>query len=66
MHFFGRFKTLNDGHIFMVTEALPFGGNYRKIAKPLLAALYAVADDPRDWVEKESLDKMLIEDIDTP
>lgn len=66
VHFFGRFKTLNDGKIFRVTEALPFQGSYREIAKPLLAALYAVADDPRDWAEKESLDKLLIEDIDTP
>lgn len=63
VHFFGKFKTLNGGAIFRVTEALPFNGSYREIAKPLLKYLYQFADDPRDWAEKESLDKMLISDI---
>ena len=64
VHFFGRFKTYNEGRIFMVTEALAFQGAYRDIAKPILKLLYSVADDPRDWAEKESLDKLLIQDVD--
>ena len=61
--FFGRFQTLNEGTIFRVQEALPLTGDYRTVAKALLEHLYAHAEDPRDWAEKESLDHLLIESV---
>ncbi len=63
VHFIGRFKTYNDGKIFMVVDALPIIGEYRGIAKPVLAYLYQFAEDPRDWAEEESLKHLFIQDL---
>ncbi len=63
VNLFGRFKTYNDGKIFMVVDALPFQGSYREIAKPALHHLYAHADDPRDWSEAESIKNFHIIDL---
>ena len=47
----------------MVKEALAIKGNYRKVTKFPLEHLYAHAEDPREWAEKESLDRLLIQGV---
>lgn len=47
----------------MVVDALPIIGEYRGIAKPVLAYLYQFAEDPRDWAEEESLKHLFIQDL---
>ena len=55
--------TYNEGHNFMVKEALHLDANYLKLIDPILKHLYAHSHDPRDWAEKESLDVLKIEDV---
>lgn len=63
VHFIGRFQTFQDGKVFRVVDALPLDGNYREIMRPVIPYFYHFAQDPRDWAEQESLDRLLIMDV---
>jgi hypothetical protein len=63
VNFVGKLKTFNQGTILWVKDALPIQGNYREIARPLVAYLYQFADDPRDWAEQEWLDRLALKDV---
>jgi hypothetical protein len=63
VNFMGRFQTYNAGSQFRVVDALPLTGKYRQTMRPVLEYLYANAEDPRDWLEKESMDHLLIRDV---
>ena len=61
--FIGRFSTYNEGKMFRVVDALPFDGNFQEISRPIVKYLIQFCDDPRDWLEKEALDRLNPVDI---
>ena len=63
VNFIGRFVTWNEGKLFRVQDAIVFTGKYQDIVRPVMKFVYESAEDPREWAEKEALDRLLIQDV---
>lgn len=61
--FVGRFSTFNEGKLFRVVDAIPFEGNHKEITNPIVRYLVQFCEDPRDWLEKEALERVNPVDI---
>ena len=62
VNFIGRFTTLNEGRLFMVRDAIPFNGKYQDIVRPVMKFVHEFCEDPRDWLEGEALDRLMLRD----
>ena len=58
--FYGKLTTINEGKIIRVSSAVPLTGKFWEIADPLYKYLWQFAEDPRDWVDEDLLDKIRV------